>query len=398
MKIFTMFVAWALAIPIVALGATGSGATSPSNSADGISLTRDELHFQRICMAGNDVCRYVDIHLFSAREVEVQALTYVRLNDVTQVSAFNKMMAEREKTDPTSLTTKRSVSKYDPVSKKWQTVAGWRGCAGCLNVERTLRRPGTHWVRLFTIGNRTIRPNSYLVKTVTVGRYQHTYVKVRASAAEGVAIYADERLDSTHMPAPIRRPDGAFVALMRSDWVKSTLPDYITISTMPSYSAVARTYLDKEQSIISRPNGLPVFTGSNTHAVINKVVKYISSLKLHGQADTFGAFPHRGVDEILKGKSADCKDYATLVIAALHKSGIPAYATLFNQSGLAPLSYTVPSHWSNHVIVYVPKIKRFIDMTAVIGSRGKIGWTKSASLYKGDIALSTMSGTFVLIY
>ncbi len=363
-----------------------------------MSLTKDEANFQRLCMAGNDVCRYVDIHLFSAKELAIQALTYVRVNDATEVSAFNKMMAEREKTDPTGLTTKRSVSKYDPASKKWQTVAGWRGCTGCLNVELTLRRPGTYWVRLATIGNRAIRPNSYLVKTVAVGRYQHTYVKVRASAAEGVTIYADERLDSTHMPAPIRRSDGAFVALMKSGWVKSALPDYITISTMPSYRAVARTYLDKEQSIISRPNGLPAFTGSNTHEVLSRVVKYISSLKLNGQADTFGAFPDRGVDEILKGRSADCKDYATLVIAALHKSGISAYAVLFNQSGLAPLSYTVPSHWSNHVIVYVPKIKKFIDMTAVIGSRGKIGWAKSAGPYKGDIALSTMSGTFVLIY
>jgi transglutaminase-like putative cysteine protease len=96
---------------------------------------------------------------------------------------------------------------------------------------------------------------------------------------------------------------------------------------------------------------------------VSKILNYMSdNLRyIHVSFNTHRAIP-RDPDTILESRMGDCKDFSIVLIQALKDIGIEAVPALVNTSDNSIVPLTLPSSYEfNHMIVYVPKFKWWID-------------------------------------
>ena len=76
-----------------------------------------------------------------------------------------------------------------------------------------------------------------------------------------------------------------------------------------------------------------------------------------------GGFVPNPLPQVLRNRFGDCKDMVLLAVALLRAVGVPAAPALLNTAN----EYTLPPVpvGTNHVIVYLPTLGRFVDPTAV---------------------------------
>lgn len=190
---------------------------------------------------------------------------------------------------------------------------------------------------------------------------------------------------------------GTFRIILDSDWVGSSRPDYFTISPVCLWSELARAYTRMQGLALAGSDKLPTFTGTIEQRV-DAAASYIETLGVQYDATLDkGGYPHQTVADILKARRTDCKGYTTLLYALLRKSGIGSDPVIFNASGMTPMSFSVPDHWSNHVMLYVPAIGRYIDLTVSVPSHDEYTWRTSADSYAGDVVLDTVTGKFAVV-
>jgi len=102
---------------------------------------------------------------------------------------------------------------------------------------------------------------------------------------------------------------------------------------------------------------------------MDKNIKYIFAHLGRG-----GYVPHRS-QEIMNQMYGDCKDQTTLLISMLKAVGIEAYPALLNAAEDIVKPETLPNlRMFNHVIVYVPKYKMWIDTTGTHFTFPGIPW------------------------
>jgi transglutaminase-like putative cysteine protease len=77
-----------------------------------------------------------------------------------------------------------------------------------------------------------------------------------------------------------------------------------------------------------------------------------------------GAVVPRDVDFVLENRIGDCKDYSTLLMSLLRAANIPSEPALVNSGSAYQLPAVPVAASVNHVIVYVPSLKLFLDPTA----------------------------------
>ncbi|WP_338620889.1 DUF3857 and transglutaminase domain-containing protein [Paludibacterium sp. THUN1379] len=84
-----------------------------------------------------------------------------------------------------------------------------------------------------------------------------------------------------------------------------------------------------------------------------------------------GVVPH-SADEVIANRYGDCKDHATLLQALLAAKGIRSSQALIQAGASWWVSDTVPVHFSDHVINYLPDEDRFVDSTIGLAPFGQL--------------------------
>jgi len=97
----------------------------------------------------------------------------------------------------------------------------------------------------------------------------------------------------------------------------------------------------------------------------------------------------RSPTETLQRKFGDCKDQATLLVALLRASGVPAYVALLRTAPDNDVEPSLPGMDFDHAIVVAPgKTDLWIDPTSTHSRPGQLPWTD-----RGRLALVARSGT-----
>lgn len=128
---------------------------------------------------------------------------------------------------------------------------------------------------------------------------------------------------------------------------------------------------------------------------IRRVVYSISSkLKYEYSELNFGPYPVRSVEDIYKSGVADCKDFSLVLNYELRKIGVDSVSVMTNLGGVSSPSVLLPGHtWLNHVLVWIPSMDIFVDMTAGAGSE----FVKESSVAYGRIGFSVPDGQLLII-
>lgn len=175
---------------------------------------------------------------------------------------------------------------------------------------------------------------------------------------------------------------------------------WVLFSNQESWKQVALRYGKAEAALmgasahLQRPaedQGRPSVLADRVAATTRKVA---GSVEYHlDWADAEG-LPVRTPQEVFARGRGDCRDMAMALVAELRRQGVPAVSVLTSTRGGAPRSLVVPDMaWANHVVVYVPGLGSFIDLTADTGSER----VTSNSVIWGGIGFRTDTGEIVVI-
>lgn len=145
----------------------------------------------------------------------------------------------------------------------------------------------------------------------------------------------------------------------------------ITVSTFPSYRAVAESYgarakskavvTDEIQKIADNATRGLTDTREQAKALYNWVVE---TLTYAGNCIGIGAVVPRNLDFVLKNKMGDCKDHATLLQTLLQAKGIESTQALIGANSAYKLPEIPIVSIINHVINYIPSLDLYLDATA----------------------------------
>lgn len=117
-------------------------------------------------------------------------------------------------------------------------------------------------------------------------------------------------------------------------------------------------------------------------------------IKYHWVPSEAGGLPLLTPREISDRGYGDCRDMATLLRAELQQRGIQAVSVITSIPGRTPKSLTVPDlNWANHVIIYVPALDAYFDLT---GGPGTERVNPNSKTY-GTIGFRTDTGEVVII-
>lgn len=348
-------------------------------------------NFETICLKSNSLCRYIELDFSPSGQVASNEVVYLPVSSPAASTFWNQHLKLRAHMSQTV-----EVAVYNTDSHSWTPVPMDKRCPWCVP-KSLLRNNEKEWVRFKS--KRTsawkLANSAWSLKRV-IGRGQHSNLYVRVNSPNGPIVYASARNSGMHYHYSTERT-GNFGILLESGWVPSARPDYLIISPVRSWSLFASTYMRHEAAAMRGMDRLPRFKGSPSE-VIDQAIRYIASQDIrYDDTVNVGGYPKETVTTILAAREADCKGFTTLLYALLRKSGITSQPMLFNAFGVPPLSFDVPGTWPNHVMLYVPQIRKYIDITVSLFSHGEYTWRSSADAYEGDLGLDLATGTFMVV-
>lgn len=170
-------------------------------------------------------------------------------------------------------------------------------------------------------------------------------------------------------------------------------------STLSGWSEFARWY-GKEEDIKRRRapatrDGTSVGIEGGVRERVDRVISEISGkVNYRYESLNSGPYPRRTTNLIYESGFADCKDYALLLNEELERQGIASVSVMTGLGAPQPPSLTVPSYsWADHVVVWIPQVNMFIDMTA---GKGHEIISPTSSAY-GRLGFDVASGQPVII-
>lgn len=376
-----------IAAGVLALATSHAGAL-------GIALTSAQVRFQDVCLASRQSCLYEQIRFSSAYEAETTDTKYLVIPNEDSVNKYNQRMfgIGMHVSAPHLKIVIDSVSIFEPKSGKWDDVKGTTACRYCIlsrldatEFPKTIRISSRYWAKFWRERYPTFSHN--------MRRDDNSINEIIVSTVPRLTIYAIAYYEGklTRL-STASAPDGKLRIHLDSRKASASEGSYYVISPLQSWSQLASIYKKSEGTLLLRDNTLPVIHGKNATDKITNVVRYMSALPW-SYSTVFGSvLPYQNVEDILRTHQTDCKGMVTVFQAALLKAGLPSRAELLNVSGMTPLSPDMPTDWPNHVIVYIPAVDKYVDITYSIF--GKVEWDASADIYKGYTALDVATGKF----
>lgn len=205
--------------------------------------------------------------------------------------------------------------------------------------------------------------------------------------------------DSTVMTQRVVRGElKGSVAIVDEEPSESLQNHHILYSNLASWKEYAVRYGRAESALLSRdleaapPANLDEAESGETAASIAQGLA--QRIKYRLVPSEVGALPLLTAREVSDRGYGDCRDMAILLIAELERRGIHAVSVVTSTSARFPKSLTVPDlGWANHVVVYVPDLDVYFDLTAGPGKE-KVG---PSSKTFGSIGFRTDTGDIVII-
>ncbi len=369
--------------------------SSPVSAAAAPSVKKDLANFQTICLKSNELCYFTVFDFSGDGDVRKHTVAFVPLASQAEATYWNHKAKER--LTPTGTTDDIHAAAYDAPTRSWKPLAASRQCPLCVPDSVRFEAKARRWFRFETTArSRWQREDGAWIYTRAVDRgdQEHFYVVVRSHGAPTVC--ASVRNSGMHYQYATAKSRG-FRVLLNSRWVQSERPDYVTVSPVCSWQSLARHYMAMQDRALAGSDQLPTFTGT-VQQKVDAAIGYIKSRGIgYDEKPDPGGYPNQDVSKILKMDRTDCKGFTTLLYSLLRKSGVESHPILLNAYGMTPLSFSVPDHWSDHVILYVPSLHRYIDLTVSLPSRGKYTWQTSADSYAGDVVLDLVTGRFGVV-
>lgn len=361
----------------------------PNISADLVQRYRDD------CLSSHTSCIIAERTYISKTEVKSNIERYFLLNNRQSVDSYNDWLRRLRDGESTAVVHFNGAEVFNWNKKSWSRVSGEDGCIYCYGGGALVTPEHPALVRIRFSDDIRVRDDTYLSISQVLTRNDHVNLYLIAIGSHGLPIYASIRSHGVHnLFSTVTSRDGYIRINLNSTDVMADQPDYFVISPYESWRNVASIYKQKEVKLASSRVSLPQYSGNNLSKIID-VVKFIKSINWVGAKNVTSFFPWQTVDDVLSTKTTDCKGLVTLFQAMLLRSGISSHVVSLNAFGMPPLSFQVPSNWANHVIVYIPEIDKYVDITGVVFDRKE--WIKSADQFVGEVALDIDTGKFVVI-
>lgn len=359
------------------------------------SPTKDLAHFQTTCLKSTKLCRYIALDFAGDGSVVEQTIVFVPFVSQVEEASWNREATVRLK--PGATNSSVHVAVYDTSTHAWTPLAADKHCLLCVPNRVRLNGKSRRWFRFETIRkSRWQHEYSAWIFRRVIGRKDQSRLFVVVGRRNGPTVCASLRSSGMHYQYSTAE-SGSFRVLLDSDWVQSARPDYVAISPTCSWGNLAHRYMKMQALAMTGGDQLPAFAGT-IRQKIDAAVRYIKTRNIQYDAKPDeGGYPRQDVAEILKARRTDCKGFTTLLYALLSKSGVKSDPVLFNAYGMTPMSFSVPDHWSNHVMLYVPSLDRYIDLTVSLPSHDDFTWQTSADPYAGDVVLDLVTGRFGVV-
>ncbi|HEX5354490.1 MAG TPA: hypothetical protein VFW60_10460 [Rhodanobacteraceae bacterium] len=353
------------------------------------------INFQAVCLRSDELCSYIELKFSNDGIVDEYTVTFLPLPNEAAVKFWNGRVIGHSSNGAKKV--KVEVSVYDSSRHDWMRLETNEHCPLCAPGGVHFDGKAKRWLR-FEVdrASRWRLKHSTWAFVRTVSRNGHVRYFVIVDSHHGPTVCGSLRDSGMHSRYSTKAT-GTFQVLLDSSWVPSNRPDYVAISPVCSWNEVARRYMRSQTHALSGSSRLPVFTGT-VEQKIDAAVKYIKFSGIHYDAKPDkGGYPNQDVAAILATGKTDCKGFVTLLYALLRRSGVASDPVLFNGYGMTPLSFGVPDNWSDHVMLYVPAIKRYVDLTVSLPSHGEYTWETSAGPYAGDVVLDLATGQFEVV-
>lgn len=356
---------------------------------------QDLAHFQTVCLKSSQICRYFEFDFSGDGSVDERTVVFVPLVSQVEATFWNRNATARFKTSAVNNGVRAAI--YDAHVHAWEPLATNEHCLLCVPDTVHFDGRSSRWFRFETF--RELRwQNEYsawIFKRV-VGRKDQSRLFVVVRVHNGPNVCASLRSSGMHYQYSTAK-SGTFRVLLDSNWVQSERPDYVTLSPVCSWSRLSRRYMKMQTLAMVGSDRLPTFTGTIEQKV-DAAISYIKARNIQYDATPDqGGYPSQNVAEVLDVHRTDCKGFTTLLYALLRKSGVESDPVLLNAYGMTPMSFSVPDNWSNHVMLYVPSLDRYIDLTVSLPSHGEYTWQTSVDSYAGDVVLNLVTGRFGVV-
>jgi len=375
-----------LVLCLVPMSGWASRASSPA---------QDLAHFRIICLKSTQLCRYIEFDFSGDGSVDEHMVLFVPIESQFEATSWNRKATARFKSGATNDSVRAAV--YDAHVHAWKPLTADKYCPLCVPDTAHFEGNSRRWFRFETARKlRWQNERSAWIFERVVGREDQNRLFVVVRRRNGPSVCASLRSSGMHYQYSTAE-SGSFRVLLDSDWVQSAQPDYVTLSPVCSWGDLARRYMKMQTLAMVGSDQLPTFTGSIQQKV-DAAVRYVKARSIQYDAKpNQGGYPHQDVAEILKARRTDCKGFTTLLYALLWKSGVKSDPILLNAYGMTPMSFSVPDLWPDHVMLYVPGLDRYIDLTVTLPSHGEYAWSASADSYAGDVMLDLATGRFGVV-
>lgn len=179
-----------------------------------------------------------------------------------------------------------------------------------------------------------------------------------------------------------------------SGWKKNYDGSFYIVTPISSWKIFAKDYM--AQSLrMEGDSKVPSFQGDDQQK-ITEAVKWMASHYVWSGIYGAGTFPDQYMSNTIQRGAGDCKALDLVFRAILRQSGIEAHASIVSSQGMSPLSYILPdAGWGDHVITYIPSVRKYVDITVAIKHPGS--WQSSAQGLIGATTLDLSTGRFAVI-
>lgn len=172
------------------------------------------------------------------------------------------------------------------------------------------------------------------------------------------------------------------------------LDGHLIASEYADWRTFARRYREVERALLS-PHAGTWQEGDEPRVALALAMATINSTLRYGARDEdAGIFPVRGPAEVLASGYAECKGMSLALVQLLRDQGLDASAVITSASARQPAVLLVPDFgWADHVLVHVPALDAYVDMTAPVGHQII---DRRSGLF-GTLGIHTGTGDFVVI-
>jgi transglutaminase-like putative cysteine protease len=149
----------------------------------------------------------------------------------------------------------------------------------------------------------------------------------------------------------------------------------LRFSTFPSYESIATAYYNgakpklavtpEIEQLAAEITANETDVAAQVHAIFDWVSRNIRYVAVYFGN---GRVVPNDTHTILSRRFGDCKDHATLLAALLAAKGIASEQALISTDAAYRLPKTPVLQAFNHVILYVPRLNRYLDPTVAFGS------------------------------